>query len=169
MNMNRHNIFRLLLPVLAIVVFLAMTPVAKADAVYTLSASGTAIGDFSWSVSTPDLIAVTTNFTSFLSSTAPGGCTISGATINNPQTADPFIETFFTPACGGFTEVAQVFLSAGPIDHAGTYVPQGLTSPVWSLTVAAPEPSSLPLLGMGLLGVAGAGFLRRKSLAHCGA
>ncbi len=138
------------------------TPVAKAD-IYTLSASGTAVGAFDWSVSTPSLITTTTAFSSFLSMTPPNGCTISGTTIviDYLGSGDPFAETFFTPACDGFTEVSQEFFGAGSLSSAGTYTPAGITSPVWSLTITAtPEPASLFLLGTGLLALVGT--LRNK-------
>jgi hypothetical protein len=146
---------------------LGYTPVAGGDPIYTLSASDTVVGAFGWSVSTPSLITATTNFSSFLSTTSSGGCTISGATINNPQSANPFIETFFSPDCNplglpgvglGFSEVAQTFSNAGPLSGPGTYHPLDL--PKWTLTITAvPEPNTLFLLGSLLLGV---GLCRKR-------
>src|SRR5262249_1640446 len=101
-----------------------VTPTVGNDPIYTLDAFDTVVGDFEWSVSTPSFITTTTSFSSFLSTTSSGGCTISGATINNPLGVDPFIETFFSPDCNplgvpgvglGFSEVAQTFWSAGPV------------------------------------------------------
>src|SRR5262245_32159671 len=97
------------------------------------------------------------------------------ALINNPLGVDPFIETFFSPDCNplgvpgvglGFSEVAQTFWSAGPVSSTGVYVPLGLASPVWKLTItepaSVPEPSGIILLGTELLVVEG---LRRKQLS----
>ena len=108
--------------------------------VYTLRVSGTEIGDFGWSFATPAFITTTTTVNSFLSTSSSSGCAISSVTINNPSGAGPFVETFFSPSCpgGGFfwTEFAQTFWNAGPFDHIGVYVPQGVTSPLWTLTIA---------------------------------
>ena len=109
------GIFLLCLPPALIADYLGVTPVAGDDPIYTVDASGTVAGDFEWSVSEPSFITTTTSFSTFLSMTSSEGCTISGATINNPLSADPFIETFFSPDCLGFSEVAQTFWSAGPL------------------------------------------------------
>jgi len=130
---------------------------------YTLRASGTVVGDFGWSVEhLRGFITMTTSFTSFLSTSSSAGCTISGVTINNPLSSDPLIETFFSPECLGFSEVAQTFFNAGPLNRLGVYVPEGVVSPAWTLTIGAtvPEPSAVILLGMGFLGIA----LQRKRL-----
>ena len=156
----------------AIVQATVFAPAAKADYVYTLSASGTVVGDFSWSVSEPSIItATTTNITSFLSTSSSEGCTITNATItmNYLSSGDPYIETFFSPACPGgggpYVEVAQEFFGAGSLPGPGTYTPAGVTSPEWSLTISqTPEPASLFLLGLGLPAVVGL-KLRRKQLS----
>ena len=109
------------------------------NVIYTLRVSGTQIGDFGWSLESPTFIATTTSFTSFLSRSSSAGCTISSVTINSPAGANPFVETFFSPSCpgGGFlwSEFAQTFWNAGPFATAGVYVPQGVVSPVWTLTI----------------------------------
>ncbi len=148
---------------LLVAVFLICSSAAYATPVtytYNLQASNTVVGDFAWSFSTPSLITTTASFSSFVSTSSSAGCTISLATINNPLSADPFIETFFSPLCSGFSEVAQTFWNAGPLSSPGVYTPAGVVGPVWSLTITAvPEPSGLILLGIGLLGVIG---LRRR-------
>jgi hypothetical protein len=111
-----------------------------ASIVYTLNVSGTQIGDFGWSVATPALITTTTSFNTFVSRSSSAGCTISSVTINNPSSASPFVETFFSPACPGggslWTEFAQTFWNAGPFSSPGVYAPQGVTTPpVWTLTI----------------------------------
>ena len=112
------------------------------NVIYTLRVSGTEIGDFGWSLATPGFITTTTSFNSFLSTSSSAGCTISSVTINNPSSAGPFVETFFNPSCpgGGFlwSEFAQTFWNAGPFDHTGVYFPQGVASPVWTLTITQP-------------------------------
>lgn len=112
----------------------AVREYTQPNLVYTLEASGTSVGSFGWSVSTPSLISETTTLHNFLLLTAPSGCTTSGATINNPFNTDVFIETFFSPPCNGFSEVAQNFFGAGPVSSPGTYT-AGV--PGWTLTVAA--------------------------------
>jgi|KBSSwiStaDraftv2_1062776.scaffolds.fasta_scaffold212309_2 hypothetical protein len=107
--------------------------------VYTLRVTGTEIGDFGWSLATPGLITSTSSYSSFLSTSSTAGCTISGVTINNPSSADPFVETFFSPGCPGgglvWTEFAQTFWNAGPFDSPGVYVPVGVVGPQWTLTI----------------------------------
>lgn len=108
--------------------------------VYTLSVSGTDIGDFGWSFATAGFITTTTSFNSFLSKSSSTGCTISSVTMNNPSSASPFVETFFSPGCPGgglvFTEFAQTFWNAGPFDHTDVYAPQAVVEPpVWRLTI----------------------------------
>jgi len=106
---------------------------------YTLTVTGTDVGDFGWSVQTSQLITVTTSFNSFQSAWSSAGCTISLVTINNPDTTNPYVETAFSPYCdagsgsGGF---GQTFWNAGPFDHTGVYTPSGVvTPPVWTLTI----------------------------------
>jgi hypothetical protein len=111
--------------------------------IYSLSVSGTVIGDFGWSLATTGFITTTTSFNSFLSTSSSAGCTISSVTINNPSSPSPFVETFFSPPCSGggllFSEVAQTFWDAGPFASTGVYSPQGVvTPPVWTLTVTQP-------------------------------
>jgi hypothetical protein len=107
--------------------------------IYTLNVSGTEIGDFGWSLATTGFITTTTSFNSFLSTSSSAGCTISSVTINNPSSANPFVETFFSPSCPGggllWSEFAQTFWNAGPFASTGVYVPQGVVSPVWRLTI----------------------------------
>ena len=108
--------------------------------IYTLRVTGTEIGDFGWSLSAPGFITSTTSYNSFLSTSSSANCTISSVTINNPSSADPFVETFFSPGCPGgglvWTEFAQTFWNAGPFASPGVYVPQGVvTPPQWTLTI----------------------------------
>lgn len=108
--------------------------------VYSLSVSGTEIGDFGWSLATTGFITTTTTFNDFLSTSSSAGCTISSVTISNPASASPSVETSFSDPCeaggvlyGGF---AQTFWNAGPFASTGVYSPQGVvTPPVWTLTV----------------------------------
>ena len=131
---KQRNYLRLFLMGAVMSALASLTPVAKAGLIYTLEASDNVIGSFRWSVSTPGLITTTTSLQTFLLAAAPSGCTISGATINNPLGADVYIETFFNPLCDGFSEVAQGFFGAGPVSGPGTY-PAG--APGWTLTVTA--------------------------------
>jgi len=108
--------------------------------VYSLSVSGTPIGDFGWSLATSEFITTTTTFTSFLSTSSSAGCTISSVTITNPASASPSVETSFSGPCeaGGvfYSGFAQTFWNAGPFASTGVYSPQGVvTPPVWTLTV----------------------------------
>lgn len=109
--------------------------------VYTLTASDTVIGSFSWSLATNGFIQTTTSFTNFLSTSSSASCTISSVTINDPLSANPFPETFFSPNCPGagglvYSEVAQTFWNAGPFSNVGVYVPDGVATPVWTLTIS---------------------------------
>ena len=143
------------------------------DPIYTLQVSGSVIGDFGWSLATAGFITTTTSFNSFLSTSSSAGCTISSVTINNPLSANPFVETFFSPNCPGggllFSEVAQTFWNAGPFASTGVYIPLGVvTPPVWTLTITQPPPvPAMPTVGlviMGLILVAIAAYvLRRRS------
>jgi hypothetical protein len=130
-----------------------MITAAKADVVYSLQASETVVGSFSWSVSAPTFITTSTQFSTFTSLVPPTGCTISGAGIETPLGLDPFIETFFALPCNplglpdvglGFVEVSQTFFSAGPLNSLGIYHPDGLLSPIWTLTVTSTSPVATP-------------------------
>jgi len=106
--------------------------------IYTLTATGTGVGDFGWSFATAGFITATTSFNSFLSTSSPAGCTISSVTINNPSNVSPYVETFFNPRCGALLvgEEAQTFWNAGPFNHTGDYAPQAVVEPpVWRLTI----------------------------------
>jgi hypothetical protein len=109
--------------------------------IYTLNVSGTEIGDFGWSLATTGFITTTTSFNSLQSRSSSAGCTISSVTINNPSSANPFVETFFSPGCPGggllWTEFAQTFWNAGPFASTDVYVPQGVVSPVWRVNYHA--------------------------------
>ena len=108
--------------------------------IYTLSVSGSQIGDFGWSLATTELITTTTTFTDFLATSSTAGCTISSVTIATPSSTSPFVETSFSAPCGNggplFSGYGQAFWNAGPFDSTGVYSPQGIvTPPVWTLTI----------------------------------
>ena len=108
--------------------------------IYTLSVSGSQIGDFGWSLATTDLITTTTTLNDFLATSSTAGYTISSVTIANPSSTSPYVETSFSARCGNggplFSGYGQGFWNAGPFDSTGVYSPQGIaTPPVWTLTI----------------------------------
>ena len=107
--------------------------------IYHLTVSGTQVGDFEWSLAATGFLTTTTSFNNFLSTSSSSGCTISSVTINNPSSPRPYVETFFSDPCGAggvlYSGFAQAFWGAGPLAGTGVYSPQGVVTPVWTLTI----------------------------------
>ena len=147
---------RMRLIALIVLGYLASAALAKADAIYTLNNPG----NYSWSFDVPSILTQRlTTITSFTSTNvvptsvwAKIGCTsVVSVDIFEPQSSIAAAVTDLKGA-GCSTVDGIAFLS--PIDSFGTFTSGNVT-----LTIApsgVPEPSSLLLLGAGLIGAFGA-------------
>ncbi len=150
------GVFRCLIAAIVVVACAAITPLAKADVVYSWTVINDGIfGSYSWSFSTPTIFTSSSGLITSLSSvTPPIGCTISSVQIENPQNSTFDVDTNFNPACHGFVG-EDLNATDGPATALGTYGPFNANPPgTATLTISqTPEPASLILLGSGLAGV----------------
>ena len=146
---------RILVITLIVAGCLATAARAKADAIYTLS--DTTAG-YSWSFEVPAIITTTSfNITSFLSTDisptgliASLGCTRIDSVDIFPQSPSE-VATNFVTGC----DVGSYASFLTPITSFGTFTTDGVTLTI-SSSPGVPEPSSLLLLGAGLVGLLGA-------------
>lgn len=166
---------RISLVALTVVCFLAAPSLGKADAIYTF----TDTNEYSWSFEVPGLITTPTTITTFLSTNVVPGSFIESGGIGSavidsvtvtPQGFSPHVFTFFLVGTGGGTGSANGDFSV-PLTAFGTFSggldpfgnPVTLTI---SPSLSTPEPASLLLLGIGLLGIGAWIRLHRPSLRY---
>jgi hypothetical protein len=144
---------RISLMTLIVVCYLASPRLAKADALYTFVVPN----EWSLSFDAPGLITTTTTVTSFLSTNVVLPLcgaenqipTISGVSIM--PTFPGLLDTGFVCPFGGAGGPIADFSS--PLTAFGAYSTEVIGFPATLTISAVPEPSSLLLLGTGLLGV----------------
>lgn len=170
---------RLHYAVLTIVLYLFFPVLARADEVlYTLSVDYSGIGvngpgsTLQWQFEVPSILTTPTTITTFLSSSLGSG--LSGCSISDVQI--PLASPYSGYSSFALTDFATPCGSGGEFTGAGTLFVQSLTSDgvydayahngnvlIGTLTISGvPEPSTIFLLGSGLLGLAGLVMLKSR-------
>lgn len=162
---KEFTLFPALVLVVVVLTFVAMTPAARADTLYTYTVTNDpTFGSYSWSFLTPTIFTSSSGLlTTFESSAPPSGCTISSVQIESPQSSVFFVDTNFGPSCNGFSG-EDLNTPDGPATAPGTYGSFNDFPGTAFLAISqVPEPSSMLLLGTGLLALAGIGKLTARA------
>lgn len=132
----------------------------------TFSANGGLGGSYSgsFSVMADDTVAVFLNGAAVpIAASGPFGTDIKCAD-NPPSCSAPFVLNFSSLALQGSNTLTFIVQQAGVGPQGGTNDPSGVDFDANLTLNSAPEPSSLMLLGTGLVGAAGMLFRRRVTV-----
>lgn len=151
--------------ILAVILFLLVPALARADSTYTFDGSTVPLtvipSTYSWSFDVSSILTTTTTITSLLSESTTGvlntdGCTIASVEVISPSTSLELATSF--SGCP-LTTITLVF--GLPFAQVGTLTDNSDTLTISSATLTStPEPSSLVLLGFGLLALVGVAKFR---------